>query len=313
MKSLDLRFVVFSTLCVTSTCGVLSCGGTHFEVETVVERGHAIQYGIRVDETLAEADCERICYAAIPYQYRIVRLDECRLEPVEADADAVHVVCSGLYRWLQDGRRPWAPLAGDRQRGPDHRLGALLAEFAYLEAASIFAFHELATQLEHFGAPSELIARCRAAAEDERRHANVLGTLAGVSPIEPRVQARRQPNLFEFARHNAVEGCVLESFAALLACVRAESAADPAIRAAYREIADDELRHGQLAWDIHAWVCTRLDPAAYQEVLAERARALAELPERAEALAGLPPAVQRLDRFTARRLALEFAGRLAAA
>ena len=41
--------------------------------------------------------------------------------------------------------------------------GVTLAELAYLEAASILAFTELATQLERLGAPAELIERCHAA------------------------------------------------------------------------------------------------------------------------------------------------------
>ena len=79
-----------------------------------------------------------------------------------------------------------------------------------------------------------------------------------------------------------------------------------------RPIADDELRHGQLAWDIDAWAFTRLDQPARMRVLIERTRALAELPDRAEALAALPPALQRLDPSSARWLAFEFAGRVAA-
>jgi hypothetical protein len=306
---LHLRDIVLASLAAVPS----ACEGppTHFEVDGRVEhfRAHA-----------NAKDCEFVCELALNDSHgkghdnwHIDRLDSCE---IESEPDTIHVTCSGTYRFAYEGRRPLAGLALDEPRAIDGELGACLAELAYLEAASIVAFSELATQLERLVAPAELIDRCRAAAVDERRHADLLAALSrrhGGEPREPLVQPRDAPSLLALARHNAVEGCVLESFAALIACVRAATADDADLRAAYRGIAEDELRHGQLAWDIDAWVLARLHARARARVLAARSLALAELPARARSLASPPLALQRLEPEMAARLAQGFAQRIRAA
>lgn len=315
--SLHLRYIVLASLASVSS----ACEGPPkpFEVDGRVERLHVpVRYW---DMPLDQWDCKDVCEVALNdshghghNNWTIKQLDSCELEL--AEPRLIHVTCSGIYRFAQEGRRPLAGLEREPPRSVTSALGAILAELAYLEAASILAFSELATQLERLGAPAELIERCLAAAADERRHADVLGTLArqhGGVPIEPRAHTRDTLGLFELARHNAVEGCVLESFAALIACVRAATARDPVLRHAYRSIAEDELRHGQLAWDIHAWAFARLDERARTQVIAARSHTLAELPSRARSLTALPHALQRLGSAAATRLAHEFADRIAAA
>jgi hypothetical protein len=58
----------------------------------------------------------------------------------------------------------------------------------------------------------------------------------------------------EIARENAVEGCVRETVAALVACRQAREASDPHIRRAMRGIARDEVRHASLSWSVHDWI-----------------------------------------------------------
>jgi rubrerythrin len=161
---------------------------------------------------------------------------------------------------------------------------------AYLEAASVLAFEQLAEQLCGFGAPDELIERCRIAANEERAHARWLTMLAerrgaSVSVVE---QVSAEAEILDVALHNAVEGCVHETFAALLAACRARRAASPVLRRVFAKIAVDEAGHGQLAWDIHAWLLTRLAPEQAAAVIAAQRLALARLPERARSLASLP-------------------------
>ena len=314
--SIDLRAVIVASLAAVPS-GCLTSWPRAFEVDAVV-RKHDLQHGDQ-DKPLGTLACERFCWGGLNQRIshnriEIKELDRCESEPVEPDA--IHVICSGTYVTFHEGRRPLAQLEHDRPSSADAELGATLAELAYLEAASILAFTELAAQLARLGAPVELRERCLAAAEDERRHAAMLGALAnqhGATPPKPRVHDRRPPELLELALHNAVEGCVFESFAALLACVRAATAADPVLRAIYCSIAEDELRHGQLAWDIHAWAFTRLDQRERAHVLDQRRRAIATLPAHARALASMPPALQRLQPQTAERLAHEFTDRIAAA
>jgi hypothetical protein len=76
------------------------------------------------------------------------------------------------------------------------------------------------------------------------------------------------------ARENAVEGCVRETYAALLACRQARAATDPAIRSAMAGIARDETRHAALAWAVDGWSQTLLAPAARRRVCEARREAI---------------------------------------
>jgi len=127
------------------------------------------------------------------------------------------------------------------------------------------AFRELAQWLAGHDAPAELVDRCLAAADDEVEHADALTALAAREGAEVPACATdpASDDLFSVALHNAVEGCVSEAFGALIAAHQAEQADDPRLRELLRTIADDELRHAQLAWDLHAWLWPRLTaPAA---------------------------------------------------
>lgn len=171
-----------------------------------------------------------------------------------------------------------------------------LAEAAHLEAASVASFERLAEELSRFGAPASLIDAARLARDDEVRHATMMGELArrhGVEPAAPVVAPFATRELEAFAIENAVEGCVYETFGAVVGLAQAERAADGALRRAMRIVARDEVRHGQLAWEIDAWVRTQLDAAAELRVRAAREEAASAL------LASGPPA---LDRATARAL-----------
>jgi rubrerythrin len=206
------------------------------------------------------------------------------------------------------GRRP-AGLHPSRPRAGS-ATAALLAQMAYLEAASVDAFERLASELAAHGAPAALQRRAFRAARDERRHARVMSSLArraGATVPVPRVAKVPRRSLEAIARENAVEGCVNETFSAALAAVQAECARDGQVRAAMRRIAADEARHAELAWSVATWVDTRLDAGARKRVTAARtkaARALIEaeapdVPPNAAYALGLPTASH------ARRMAQE--------
>jgi hypothetical protein len=112
-------------------------------------------------------------------------------------------------------------------------LGAWLAGNAHLEAASIDAFEILATELRAHRAPPVLIEAARTATADERRHADSIGGLASSrGAVPPGLHVNRSPirDIEAVARENAIENCVRETYAALLAYRQASAAADPAIR-----------------------------------------------------------------------------------
>jgi hypothetical protein len=160
-------------------------------------------------------------------------------------------------------------------------VGRYLAESAYLEAASIEAFEILARELAALGAPRGLVRAARAAARDEARHARSMDDLArGYRARSPRPRAaslRPLRSLEEVARENAVEGCVRETYGALLAHHQAAHAGDPAVRAAMRVIAREETRHAALAWRVARWARARLDAEARARIDESRRQAVAEL------------------------------------
>ena len=156
------------------------------------------------------------------------------------------------------GRRPVALLD---QAPPPSTFVALLAETAQLEAAAVIAFAELAASLRAFGAPASLIARAEKAQQDEIRHAAMmLGHAAahGAAVALPRYEPKTYADEFALALHNAREGCVHETYGALVALHQATFAELPILRADLQDIAVDEVEHAQWSHDLDAWLATRL-------------------------------------------------------
>jgi hypothetical protein len=174
------------------------------------------------------------------------------------------------------GRRPagLGPLSG--APGP----GGYFAHAAYLEAASVEAFRIVRDELAVHGAPKRLIRAAERAARDETRHARATSALArrhGAKPERPRA-LRREPRPIEaLAVDNAVEGCVRETFGALVAMWQARRASDPDVRAIMARIAPDEARHAALSFEIAAWAEPRLDAAGRARVAEATRRAVDEL------------------------------------
>lgn len=141
-------------------------------------------------------------------------------------------------------------------------LGTYLAGAAELEAASIPAFLILADELRQHAAPPQLIFQALASAQEEVDHTCLTAELARVhggtvkAPTIPTVSVR---SLSEVAEENANEGCVREMMGALTALWQASHAADPQIAAAMACIAQDELRHAALGWQIHTWARQQLN------------------------------------------------------
>ncbi len=152
-------------------------------------------------------------------------------------------------------------------------LGEFFADMARLEAASIVAFERLADELRMHGAPQRLIRAATRSARDERRHARLVAELArehgrGRIPVE--VEPPPLRSLEEVAIENAIEGCVRETFGAVVAAHQAIAARHPRIARVMRQIARDEARHAELAWEIADWVRTKIDPRPI-DVAMERA------------------------------------------
>jgi len=181
------------------------------------------------------------------------------------------------------GRRP-AGLLQSGGRGTN-AVGAYFANVARLEAASVYAFEALEEELLHHGAPAELVERARMARQDEVRHARVMQRVSarhGGRFEEPRVEKKPVRSLEEIAIENAAEGCVRETFGALVGMWQAEFARDLDVRRVMKHIAEDEARHAELSWAVDAWARQRLSPEAWERVEEARREALAEIEAEAE-------------------------------
>lgn len=196
------------------------------------------------------------------------------------------------------------PIEGARETGP---LGDFFARVATLEWASVTAFERLADELEGFGAPGELVSEARRSADDERRHTRAMGAVAerfGAPVRAPVFTEVGKRSLESIALENAAEGCVRETFGALVATWQSRAARDEDIARALSEIAEDETRHAEFSWDLQRWVDGVLDGDARARVHAARAQAAASLWAELDAavdpslvaVAGMP------DRDTARAL-----------
>ncbi len=159
-------------------------------------------------------------------------------------------------------------------------VAGYFANAAHLEAAAVLAFDRLAVELRGHGAPPALLGRLRRAAREERRHVEIASALArrfGAEPLGASAEPFAPRSLVDIARENVVEGVVRETFGAALALYRGEHAHDAHVRASLAEIAEDECRHAQLSWDLHAWLWESLDEAERRDVEAARLHAMSEL------------------------------------
>jgi len=169
---------------------------------------------------------------------------------------------------------------------PEETVREYHARAAHHEAAAAIAFDRLASELARHGAPAQLVADARGAADDERRHArlflDVLGERAAPVVDPPRFEER---SLVDLLLENAAEGCANETYAAVIATHQADAADDARVRAIFRSIAPDEQRHAELAHRVHAWGLSRLDPEDAARVAESFSRAVERLSETGDATA----------------------------
>lgn len=197
------------------------------------------------------------------------------------------------------GRRPEGLRRAGAVRRAESCVGRYFAGNARLEAASVTAFRVLHAELLAHGAPSSLLRNAKRSARDEVRHTQVTRRLArryGAVAKSPSVQPQPIRSLEALAIENATEGCVRETFGALLGRWQALRAADPAVRRAMLRIARDESRHAALSWQVAQWASARLSSDSHRRIEAARHKAIetlrAELSIEPEAtlreLAGVP-------------------------
>jgi hypothetical protein len=242
-------------------------------------------------------DCEATC-ARWNDECTGNHFQRCSLQ-FQPDGGPGELTCVGFHP-CTGGRRPVSLLAGGAAQSA-HPVGVYFAHSARLEAASVPAFGMLARELADHRAPHWLIRVAQRSATDEVRHATATAALArryGATPIRPSFgPTPTERSLESIATENAIEGCMRETYGALIALWQVRHAQDPVVAAAMGPIAADEIHHAELAWEVASWAEPRLTRAARCRVEAARAAALAALATEAGhpvksglvELAGLPP------------------------
>lgn len=197
-----------------------------------------------------------------------------------------------------EGRRP----QGYVEPQVEPTVAGWLTHAADLERVSIDAFQILRRELAHHGAPGDLLDRAARAEADEVRHASVLSALArraGATALNTTVHHGPVRSLVDIALENAVEGCIRETYGALVAGFQADHARRIDVRRVMQQIYRDETRHAELAWSVHEWIMKRLGAADRARVESAMRAAIAELDVAAASPVadelvddlGLPPAL----------------------
>ncbi len=189
-----------------------------------------------------------------------------------SDGKVYEVTCDNCL----PGRRP----SGLSAASSFPSLVGWCEQMAMLEAASVTAFEYLHADLAGLGAPARMLRAIDDARHDEIRHAAIMASIA--THLEgtvsaPEIRPYSPQSRVAIAIENAVEGCVRETFAALLAQWQGRHAKSGELRLAMRLIAGDELKHAALSWEIHSWLEPLLDNLERAQVTAAVRRAIDKL------------------------------------
>ena len=269
---MKLHHIILSSITATTACFPCPNHQEKIVIDDEITSSELLQHinnlEMAIDEeiTLEDVLCEGLCVEVSVGSgwFYDADLDSCTYTldidaiPQEISDDSVGTIqCSGIIYECIGGRRP---LGHSECMQPNEGLGGYFARCAHLEASSVLAFIQLTRQLQKFQAPKILISRCIDAAKDEVLHARLLSNIARAYGVEPPpvMSPDNEYDLFSIAMHNAVEGCVVESWAALVAQWQSQHMPSSQVRLIYQRIATDEIRHGQLSWDLHDWLMTRL-------------------------------------------------------
>ncbi len=281
-----LRWTVTRLLLSVPTLSLTACSGGDEPLPCVPYDGYTLvkrSYGSLADGGVpTNESCASVCQNTPSYVSCEVKNDEPHTNPdgtqgVHTVTLCTHHVPAGCT-WFSDGRQP----EGLQAPRVDARCaqGALFARMAWLEAASVPAFLRLADELKAHGAPEVLIRAARRSAGEEVRHARAMKALAqrhGAPVPEVEISPFTKRSLEAMMLENAREGCVRETYGAVVAAWQARTAQDAQVREDLGRIAGDELRHAELAWAVEAWAAERLTPAERQHVREARLDAFREL------------------------------------
>ena len=181
------------------------------------------------------------------------------------------------------------------------------------EAASVASFSRFVLQLMSLGAPSSIIAKAQGAMADEVEHARAFfglaraygGVSVGPGPLSIDGALQHASDPVTSAVSLATEGCIAETVSAMQLELAASRATDPEVAGLLSAIAEQELRHAELAWSALAWMLQRGDDSLRAAVADAFSRAQDAVPRAVSISDELDPkllnaggrltAAQRLD------------------
>jgi len=254
----------------------------------IVHHPCGVPAGVDASNGLDEKECKLVCAGGVgkPTQYWGCSVYE------QDDLPGPSFNCFSCI----EGRRP----EGYVEPVMEATVAGWLAHAADLEHVSIAAFQILQRELAHHGAPGPLVAEAAKAEADEVRHARMMGNLAvreGATLSPSQVSVRAPRPLFEVALENAVEGCIRETYGAVVAGYQAEHASRLDVRKLMASVYRDETSHAELAWSVHEWIMPRLtaderarvEEAMHVAIAELTASAAVPVPWEQQDLLGLPP------------------------
>jgi len=211
------------------------------------------------NDALSREECELLCN----------RVKKFGVVSCEVEGDSTKTLNCTYVEECPDSAGRGHVRIGSRPLLVGDPVGRWLRRSAHEEAAAALAFAWLGDELRAHGSPLALLAKVRTARTDEQRHAEVLASFCrdrglAVPPVTCLPPKHR--SLLELAIENAVEGCVRETWGAMEALHQAEHAGDARFRSAFAAIAADEIRHAELAWQLHYWLLERLNASGRREV-----------------------------------------------
>ncbi len=224
-------------------------------------------------------------------------------------------------------RADWAHVARDEPAGDlaisllsERELrfvGERWAMMGSMEHASIAAFARFTLQLLELGAPSDLVELSQRAMLDETQHTRLcfdlasryLGRAVGPGRL-PTADALQETELVSIVVTAFREGCVGETVATLEARAAGACAAEPEIQRALARIAEDELRHAELAYRFVSWAIAEHGASVRSAIAAELRQLELELvgPRTAPASAAAAAAhgiLSERNKLQVRRIALD--------
>lgn len=202
------------------------------------------------------------------------------------------------------------PLGWSASGVPAADVGPLARLFlcaAHREATASQAYRCLYRDLAFHGTPRALLAAVEQAGVEEGWQSLLTAEVAAslhTPATSPVVFEHHARSLEELALANEIEGCVHETFGAVVSYHQACHAREPRIAELMRGVAKQERGHALLAWQIARWLRPRLGPRPRRRILDARIATVEALIEKLSTMrldhalisrAGLPSIDAALD------------------